>query len=185
MADVKHLPSLSLLVVVFLASCGDSSGSAEKGKGRSKRDRGAASMTLGETQWQADSAKAKLRNGNLTISARNLDMTGGQVKSQDLTLSVPDYNGPGDYTTGFSGSRFIGVGIDVDAAKAASGDERATSEAVTDSLLGASHLMLSKAKVTIVAASDVEISGTFSWQPPQGVVQPAIQGGTFRALLAK
>lgn len=142
-------------------------------------------MTLGESQWQADRAKARLTNGSLSISASNMDTTGGKVKRQELTLNVADFKGPGDYLTGLSGSRFLGVGIDTDAMKSAESDQEKATQAITEGLSGAQHILLSQAKVTITAANDNEISGTFSWQPPAGAKQPAIQNGTFRALLAK
>jgi len=183
MVRVNYRLSSLLLVAFLLVSCGDDSGSGSSRRERAGKDRGEAAMTLGSNQWQAESAKAKLAGGRLTISASNMDTTGGKVQSQRLDLNITDYKGPGDYKTGFSGSRFIGVGIDVDAVKAAQGDDQKATEAITSALSGSSHLMLSNANVTITAANDTEISGTFSWQPPPGLKQPAIQNGTFRALV--
>lgn len=58
--------------------------------------------------------------------------------------------------------------------------EAAASEVATKA---ADHLMLSSVNVSITAASDTEISGTFSWQPSEQSDQPKITDGSFRALL--
>jgi hypothetical protein len=181
----KNHRTLALLVTIVLAGCGDESaatGSSTRTRTGTK-DRGEAAMTLGAASWQASSAKAKLANGTLTIRAGKTDRTDGRVTRQELHLQVSDFTGPGDYKTGFSGSRFLGVGLDVEAAKAAGDEQAAATETVTDALTKAKHLMLSGAMVKVTAASDTEVTGTFSWSPPAGIDQPAITNGTFRALL--
>lgn len=185
MDGVKQLRLPSLLAALLLVGCGGTAKGDPQSTRRSGKDRGAASMTLGSTPWQASSAKARLQNGKLTIDATYMDTTGGKVKRDQLTLSVADFKGPGEYSTGASGSRFIGVGFDTGAAKDAAADEQAATKAVGEMLSGASHLMLMNAKVTVTDANATEISGTFSWQPMKGMKQPAIENGTFRALIAK
>tara|TARA_R110002094_G_scaffold91485_10_gene93685 strand:+ start:907 stop:1590 length:684 start_codon:yes stop_codon:yes gene_type:complete len=166
------------------ASVDAGSGSSRK-RSASSKDRGEAAMMLGATQWTADRVKAKLRNSSLTIKASNTERVDGKMTRQELTLVVSDYKGPGDYKTGAMGSRFIGVGVDMDAAKAAGDGEAATRKTLTDVLSDAKHLMLMSAQVTIATASDTEITGSFSWQPPKGMDKPAIKNGTFRALLSQ
>tara|TARA_R110002072_G_scaffold25443_4_gene85013 strand:+ start:19370 stop:19993 length:624 start_codon:yes stop_codon:yes gene_type:complete len=206
-----HYRTLSLVAVFLLAGCsgnaargnatsgdaasvdagsgGAASGDAGSGSSRkrsaSRKDRGEAAMMLGTTQWTADRVKAKLRNSSLTIKASNTERVGGKMTRQELSLVVSDYKGPGDYKTGAMGSRFIGVGVDMDATKAAGDGEAATRKTLTDTLSDAKHLMLMSAQVTIATASDSEITGSFSWQPPKGMDKPAIKNGTFRALLSQ
>lgn len=186
---------LAVLIPFLVAGCGkgtDDSKSAPataapggeapaRAKKRDK-DRGEATMMIGSTAWEAERTRATLANGKLTIRASNTDVSGKKVSRQELHLQIDGYTGPGTYTTGISGSRFIGVGIDAKAAAAATTDEAAV-ESATDLLSKADHLMLSGAKVTITDANDREISGMFQWDPPGGK-KPAITNGVFRALLA-
>lgn len=170
---------LTLVLVGALASCG---GDAADRASKTDKDRGAAAMTIGDSPWSAERTSAKLLDGKLTIRATRTDMNGGQVARQELLLELPGFRGAGDYMTGLSGSRFLGVGIDTSAAE--KGDAAAT-EAATAAIKGAQMLRLTAAKVVVTAADDHEVSGTFSWQPPQGIDQPAIRDGSFRAPLAK
>ncbi|HUU33239.1 MAG TPA: hypothetical protein VMW48_04200 [Vicinamibacterales bacterium] len=148
------------------------------------RDRGAASMTLATVTWQASRASARLATGRLTITANRTQRNDGVRNSQSLILQIADFKGPGDYTVG-PGSMFVGVGIDVEAATAAGHDDDAAAKAAVAMLSKAKHLSLLGAKVTITAASDSEISGTFSRPSPPGLDLPGISDGTFRALLGK
>ncbi|MCB9879253.1 MAG: hypothetical protein H6835_16785 [Planctomycetes bacterium] len=171
--------SIPLLVLVgALASCGGDTDGASK----TEKDRGEASMTLGDATWTAERTSAKLVDGKLSIRASRMDMKGGKIARQELMLEVSGFHGADDYRTSLHGSRFIGVALDAPAAE--KGDEAAT-KAATDALTGAQHLMLSAATVVVTAADEDEVSGTFSWEPPPGMKQPAIRDGRFRAPLAK
>lgn len=161
-----------------------SSGETKKPrKERTKKDRGEASMKLGETEWTADAAKVKTRGNTLTIKASNTEMVDGKAKRQELHLQLKDVNGPGDYVTGISGSRFLGVGIDMKKAQ----EEGKESKAAMDAISGSKHLMLSQAKVHIDSMNDDEVVGTFSWTPPKGHpnAAQAITDGKFRARFRK
>lgn len=175
-------PLLSLLLLA--TACGGSADSDGSGRGaRSDKDRGEASMQLGGATWQAERAKAKIEDGKLTISASRTDMADGKVSRQSLSLTVREFDGAGDYTTGIAGSSFTAVGMDTKAVEAAAESEEASKGALTDMLSKAKHMMLTNAKVTVTAVDDTEVTGTFSWQPTEGSSQPAITGGTFRALV--
>jgi len=179
----QRLAVLLLTSFVLFACSGEPSNDSGK-QTRKGKDRGTATMTIGGSQWTAERAKAKHTGGKLTISASNMDMTDGKVKRQELQLAIADFKGAGDYKTGITGSRFIGVGFDVEAAKEADKSDEAATKEVTNAVTGAKHLMLSNAEVTITAVSDTEISGSFSWQPHASTKQPAITNGTFRALVS-
>jgi hypothetical protein len=155
----------------------------EKKEKKAKKDRGDASMSIGGKAWTAESAKAKLAGSKLTIRASRMDMAEGKVSRQELHLQIDDYKGAGDYETGISGSRFVGVGLDTEAAKAAGNDDAKTTKVATDALTAAKHMLLMKAKVHIETAGDAEIVGTFSWTPPPGMNDPEISEGKFRAIL--
>lgn len=170
------------LLLLMMAACGggdtgDSGGRA----GRTKKDRGEAAMTIGGAAWQSTSASARLTDGKLTIKASNNDLSDGAMKRQELHLLVTEFRGAGDYETAMSGSRFLTVGFDTETAKQADGDDAAAQNAIQSALKGATHMTLAGAKVKVTSSDDTEIVGTFSWQPPEGSKQPAIEGGTFRA----
>ncbi len=158
---------------------------------RKKKDRGDASAKIGDAIWEASSAKARIRNGTLTIQASRNDMSGPSVKRQELHLQIDNYAGPGDYRTGRTGSRFVGVGINKEEAKQAvekdeeSGKGTETTKVATKAITGASHTMLAGVEVHIETADDAQITGTFSWQPPKGLKDPPIRDGQFRALIRK
>ncbi|MGE3175960.1 MAG: hypothetical protein AB7O32_00710 [Vicinamibacterales bacterium] len=146
------------------------------------QDRGEAAMTLGDMAWVASRASTRLANGRLTITATRSLRQGGVSTRESLTLQIADYKGPGDYVAAPIGSSFIAVGIDDKTIAAAEGDADAATKAAIATLSKARHMMLMGAKVTITAASETEISGTFSRPGTPGVDQPAISGGTFRAV---
>ncbi|MGE4222313.1 MAG: hypothetical protein AB7I23_03165 [Vicinamibacterales bacterium] len=149
------------------------------------RDRGDASMTLGTVAWEASGATARLANGRLTISANRSLQADGVRSRQSLILNIQDYTGPGDYVASPFGSMFVAVGIDTAALAAAEGDDDATTQAAMDTLSKARQMPLMGATITITAASDTEISGTFARPSPPGVDQPAISNGRFRAVMRR
>ena len=161
----------------------------EKGK-REKKDRGNTSMELGGAAWVATAANARTSGKKMTIRASRTDVTDGDVKRQELHLQLDDFHGAGDYLTGISGSRFIGVGFDTGKAKEAAradeatGKQDETAKLAVAAITSAKHLILMNAKVHVDDASDAEVSGTFSWTPPAGLKDaPTITNGKFRALV--
>lgn len=163
----------------------ETASAADKSKSkRQKKDRGEASMKLGETEWQAESARPRLKDGKLSISASQTDMSDGKIKRQELQLTIKDFKGPGEYTLQMTDAMFIGVGMDMDKAKAAAADgEEATKKAAADMLGGSEMLMMPGAVVTIESANDKEVTGTFSWTPPpHDKNKPTITDGKFRAV---
>jgi hypothetical protein len=192
--------TLLALLALCIASCGEDennenpTGSATAGqaeptetrrKKREKKDRGEAAMTIGGVKWQAERAKVDRKDDKLIIRSSHTDIDGKKVSRQELQLVVDGFSGPGDYTTRLGGSRFIGVGLDAGKVEGAGDGDEAAREVATEALAGAEHLMLSNAKVTIDQATDDQVTGTFSWEPPAGTGQPAITGGSFRALYDK
>ncbi len=177
------------LICALTTACGDdaagtkSSGAAGSGSGSStSKDRGEARMQLGEEAWSAKSTKATLRGDRLTIRASRMDMGGDKAVRDELHLALRDFQGPGEYTAGVSGSRFVRVAINTK--RVADGDDAKVTEEAAKALTGAKHKMLMGAKVTITAASDSEVSGTFSWTPPGGRGEK-ITEGSFRAPVRK
>ncbi len=164
-------------------SAGKDKAPLAKKKGRVKKDKGEASMKVGDFEWRADGAAARHTDKALSIHASRNDMSGDSVKRQELHLVIDNYAGPGDYTTSLSGSRFVGVGLDIAAGKAAKGDDAEAKTLAMESLAKAEHMMLSKATIKITASSDSEISGSFSWTPASGLDKPAIREGSFRAIV--
>lgn len=188
-----RISTLGIVLLGFLLiGCGDKESEAPAGdttapaadnkkkRADKDKDRGEASMTIGPLEWTADRVHATRKNNALTIKASRTDTSGDQVARQELHLVIPDVSGPGDYTVAPAGSLFIGVGIDIEAAKAAGDDDEATKDQATKALSNADMLQLFGTKVTITSASDTEVSGTFSWEPPTDD-KPAITGGSFRA----
>ena len=167
------------------AKAGDSKKADEPRKKREKKDPGEASMKLGGVEWTAERAKARVKGNKVTIKASRMDNVDGKISRQELHLQIDEAKGPGDYVTGFSGSRFIGVGFDTEKMKKATEEGKETAAAV-GALKGASHMMLSAAKVHIDSMNEHEIVGTFSWAPPKGMANAkAITDGKFRAVVRK
>ena len=153
-------------------------------KRRRDKDRGEASMMLGDKEWKASRARFKLdENGVLKLSMTKSDYSGEKSSRDSLDLRIKDFKGPGTYTVEPMGSRFIGVAIDIKAATAAGDNDEATKKEAMKAISGAKHTLLTGATVEVTAASDDEITGTFSWTPPKGLNKPAMSKGTFRAKL--
>lgn len=159
---------------------------------RAKRDRGEMSMMLGDVKWEATSARARLKDKKLKITGSRMD---GSVQTsmvrQALDLQIADFNGPGSYEVprGHQGmmSNFSVVGLDTksiteaDSKPAGEQQDKAMSKELMKSLADAKLVHLGGAKVEITAASDSEISGTFSFD--DGKHQ--FTDGKFRAVIKK
>ncbi|HET6603194.1 MAG TPA: hypothetical protein VFG21_03115 [Xanthomonadaceae bacterium] len=157
----------------------------ERPSGRSSRrdaDKGSASMHIGESDWSANRATARLREGKLRIGANHTQRIGSKMQTESLTLVVEDYAGPGEYTTAAMSSSFTRVAFDVDKAKAAGEDDAATAATAAvamESLSTADHVSRIQARLTVTAATDEFIDGTFEWAPAGGGTP--IREGRFHA----
>jgi hypothetical protein len=186
--------SLSLLtgLIAFALGCdsGENDGTDavkkrqdRKGKSTTKKDRGQGSMTIGDDEWTAESARVRVNDHRVNLSMSRTDIVDNTVSRQSLTLSITGFKGPGEYETGgMSGSMFVSVSMDASGAKNAGTDKEA-GKLITSSLSKARTVQLRGAKVVIVAASETEVSGTFSWSPPAGSKDPEVSNGKFRALI--
>ena len=151
------------------------------------KDRGEASAKLGDREFVAESARAKLQDDKLTLTFSRMDTIDGKMTRQAFTFKVTDYEGPGEYTIRYMSSNYSGVGFDVERAKKAvdedgkTDDAKVTAQAI-DTINKSEIILLQGAKVTITAASDDEYSGTFEWTPQGGFSnKPPIKDGKFRA----
>lgn len=181
-----------ILALLASASCDD--GSEPKGAGApaattsaektARKDRGSASASIGGEPWAASRASARATGDQLHISASKTEMVDGKTQSEQLTLVLPGFDGPGDYVTGSLASTFVGVAIDTRRAKEAKSDAEVARKAM-GAIAGSRMLMLSNAKVAISSVTDETIEGTFEWTPPEGSGDPAITDGKFRALVRK
>lgn len=148
-----------------------------------EEDKGSATLKIGEADWTAERATARLRDGRLRISASQTDMKDGKVSRQELQLSIKDYGGPGSYTV-MTPSMFVGVGLDVDKAKKAEGDDAKAQKVATDALMGAESMLLMNAKVEITEATDEHIDGTVKYEPASYSKDPPLEG-KFHAIIDK
>ena len=164
-------------------SSDDNKGPAEpkKRKARVKKDRGDASVTIGDTLWEAKRASAKLKNGVLTITASRMDFVGKRATRQQVTLVIADYKGPGKYKVRSIGSVFLGVGLDTDKLEAANTDKKVEETAIK-AIKKSSIIPLMNATAEIASDDGKQLIGTFS-QPALGKRLPALEKGTFRALI--
>jgi len=180
-----HQLAALALAVLTLAACDNSdssNGADSKRQDRAEKDRGSASMMIGDQQWSATSARAKLKAEKLSISASRMDRRDGEMSRQELKLVVDDFRGVGSYEAMDGGSMFVGVSLDVEKASADQTDED-TARTAAEMLGGSDLLMLGGAQVEITAADDQHIEGTFTWTPSQRLNRPAIRAGEFRAVI--
>lgn len=187
---------LTFLGGLLLAGCGKESSSSGGGsqptgapaadpasriaRKRPSKDRGEASMKLGDAAWTADRAKARLKDNTLVIRASRMGKVGDTMQRDELHLAVDNFHGPGEYTATMSGSRFIRVGINT--SEAATGSDKDVTDEAVKAISGSKHLMLSGAKITVTVASASEVTGTFAWQSPRAGDSP-ISDGSFRAIV--
>ena len=84
---------------------------------RTKKDRGDASMQLGDVEWKGTSARARVKEktGTLIVSASRTDGSSqtGRVR-QSIELYLSGYDGPGSYAAAI-GSMFLVAGLNPDA----------------------------------------------------------------------
>lgn len=164
------------------ATAGDSEPKKKATEGRKKRvkkDRGEGSMMLGEIEWLSTSARAKLKDDKLKISMSRMDgRVGEKMVRHSLTLHVPDFKGPGDYTIpSFGGipSLYVVVGFDVSDTKSEDEGQAAAMKALSES----KTVMLAGAKVTITSVTATEVIGTFEHK----TAKVSMTDGKFRAII--
>ena len=138
-------------------------------------------MTIGGTPWKAKSARAKLKNGVLTITASRMDFVGKRAKRQQMTLVIGEYKGPGQYQVRSVGSVFLGVGLDTEKLEAANTDKK-IEETTIKAIKKSSIIPLMNATAQISSDDGKQLVGTFS-QPALGKRYPALENGAFRALI--
>ena len=130
-------------------------------------DKGNAVAKLGEREWKAERARARIKDDVLKISASQTDMKDGKVSRQELVLTIKGFEGPGDYEIARMGAYFVGVGMDTDQAAKAKTDEEVT-KAATKALSNSSFTYMMGTKVHIEGVSDDFVDGSFEWKGPAG-----------------
>lgn len=163
----------------------DADAGAAKKDEKAKKDRGDASVKMGDVEWTAEIASARIAEGKLKLDLSRMDRADGRTSRDSFTLIVPEYEGPGDYMTQM-GSMFVGVGFDHAALGAAEGkegkaDDAKVEKAAVDAIKQAKTLMLYNTKIHIESDADDQIVGTF--EKADG--KPPLTDGKFRALVKK
>ncbi|HMM65971.1 MAG TPA: hypothetical protein PKC03_03425 [Dokdonella sp.] len=177
-----HLLFAAVLVLAGSMGCSKaepdtSSGTAANTRGETTQDRGSASMQLGDATWQARSARARLRNDTLTISASRTVRNGDAVQSERLSLTIPAYKGPGQYRAA-AGSMFVRVGMDIP--QGGEDSEAAAGKILANAMSGANMTRLADAEIEISAVSGGFVEGRFAQAGGAGASAGDMQG-VFRA----
>lgn len=174
---MRNLSSLIPVILIACSLCISTSATAEN---KPKKDRGTASVMIGDNLWEATSCRPKLReSGSLKLTCSRSNYSGGKARRQSIDVVLENYSGPGEYEANHF-SFFIGVGIDTDAMKKAEGDDSATQKEVMSAISGSSRIRMQGARFVIDSANDREITGTFSL--PARAASPAMTQGEFRAV---
>ncbi len=166
---------IALLSLLFaLTSCAQDD--KPKEKNRKDKDRGELTMLLNGVEWQAFSARARIRENILKISGSKSEGSyETKVVRQSLELSIRDYAGPGTYEasmTPMGSSIFLVVGLNTQS-------ETEMEKEVLESLTKAKHMLLTGAEIVIESDNGKEIRGTFSFKRGDS----SIKDGKFRAII--
>lgn len=156
------------------------SGTAARTRGEPTQDRGSASLQLGDAIWEARSARARLRNDTLRISANRTTRNGDAVQSERLSLAIPAYKGPGQYRAA-AGSMFVRVGMDIP--QDGEDSEAAAGKILANAMSGANMTRLADAEIEISAVSDGFVEGRFVQAGNAGGSATGRVQGDFRARL--
>lgn len=160
------------------------SGAAAPRKGK---DYGHATVTIDGAAWAAErcTARVKTEDGGekLKLACSRSSQIDGRVQTEEIKLVVKDFKGVGDYAN-IDNSHFTRVVVDTRAANAAA-DDSARDQVVTDSLAGAKVVTIIGATLSVTAASDAALDGTFAWTPAPGHEGPVLADGKFHAILRK
>ncbi len=148
---------------------------------RPPKDKGEASMKIGDKPWAASRASAYFKKDRLKILASWSKSVDGKRVRQALTLSIPGFAGPGTYELKGNSSTFTAVGLDLD--QIGDNSDAATKEAILGALSTSTVLLLTGATVTITSDTENQVEGTFSWPGRRG--QTPITEGVFRAVVKK
>lgn len=183
---LAHHHLLLAAAVVLAGSMGCSRAEPEAPKGtavetraKTQEDRGSATLQIGETSWQARSASARLRNETLRISASKAVRNGDAVQSERLSLTIPGFDGPGQYRAAM-GSMFVRVGMDIP--QDADDGEAAAGKLLVDAMSAASTTRLAEAEIEVSAVSGGFIEGRFVQAAAGASPENRIEGA-FRARL--
>lgn len=164
------------------AVAGSPGAAAPAGKGR-----GSATVTMDGAPWAAERCTARIKADDggekLTLACSRSRSADGGVQSEELKLVVKGYKGPGDYKD-VGNSHFARVTVDTKAANAAP-DEDARDAVMVDSLAGSKVVLIQRATVTITAATEAAIDGTFAWTPEDGKEGPVLADGKFHAVVRR
>ena len=181
------------VIVSTLGSSGDSPYAADEAEDKPEKkdkDRGEATAMIGEMEFVAESASAKLKDGKLKLSFSRIDTVDGKMNRQAFSLIIDDYKGPGEYTTQNMMSNYSGVGFDVERAKKAVDEDGKTDDAkvqaqVMDTMKKSQVILLRGAKINVTSATEDEYVGTFSWDGTGHPGKPKVTDGKFRARVRK
>ena len=161
-------------------------GEAEDAADDGEKDRGTATVTIGDTEWTAESCKARPRkNDALKITCSTVNMEGGKVDRVALDILLPAFKGPGDYKAGNFGTTFSGVGFEAKKATEGKDEDQAAKDAIKAGMKGATIHMLGGMPVTVTKADASFIDGTFSFAAEASMKTPAFKNGTFHAVMAE
>ena len=179
----RHFP-LAVLPVLAAAACmlwaPLDAGADSSRTQRPAKDRGEASMRIGEAGWQARGANARLRGNTLSVSAMRFHRVEAAVITERLSLRIPDYQGPGHYAAA-TGSNFVRAGVSIP--QDADDSTQAASAVLANALKGARMIRLDSAEVAIDSVADGFVMGRFRLEATSGGAQPAVSDGVFRARL--
>ena len=145
------------------------------------KDKGEATMKLGDTVWAASRASASFKKDRLKIRASRSETVDGKRVRQALTLSISDFAGPGTYELKGNNSSFTAVGLDLE--QLDDDSDAAAKKMILGALSKSTVFLLKGTTVTITSEKDNEVKGTFSW--PGRLGQPPITEGIFRAVIKK
>ncbi len=171
----------ALLVFIWLAA------PATAEDQRPKKDKGEARMSIGAAEWTASRASAYKKEGRLKILASSSKSVNGKRVRESLTLSIPDFDGPGTYEIRGMNSNFTSVGLNVDGlddkGKSKADADAAAEKLLRDALSGSKVLLLRGARITIQSIDEKQVEGVFSWEDPTG--RSSLTNGVFRAIVKK
>ncbi len=143
----------------------------KKSASKDEEDKGNVKLILGddETPWVSKRARARIKDGKLSISASVVHLSEDSSSGRLLRLSISKYDGPGKYEIAGYNSSLAGVKLDLkdvkkaEEAKDETATKEATEKAATDAIKGGSVMLLKGAKVEVTKATDDFIDGTISW----------------------
>ncbi len=172
-----------LIAITAITLVCSASAQQSKTDSKPKKDRGSATVMIGDELWEATSCRPKLRDGNkLKLTCAKSNYSDGKAMRQSIDVVLENYTGPGEYEANFT-SMFMGVGFNTDRMKAAEGNDDATSKEVMSAISGSTRIMMQGARFVIESANEDVISGTFSLQAKGR--SPAMTDGQFRAVFRK